>query len=96
MLTHVPLHDDLVSLVQVDVIRAVHALGWPEAGESCQKYGISKAALRKIYLWRPSKFNEPFESFNLAKLLDAHSWAVDALAVLETGEAGVEEAGVEV
>jgi len=78
----VPDHDVLVARVQQDVRKAVDKIGWSNVADSCFGHNISLTVVKKIYTWRPhrSGSGERFESFNLAKLLDAHSWAVDTLA----------------
>jgi len=77
----VPDHDDLVARIQVDVHKAVDKVGWSNVPDACWGHNISLTIVRKIYLWRPHRpgSGERFESFNLAKLLDAHTWAEDIL-----------------
>ena len=79
---NVPSHDDIVFRVQQDVLKAVEKVGWPNISKACWGHHISIGIIRKICLWRPRRpgSGEPFESFNLGKLLDAHSWAEDVLA----------------
>ena len=78
----VPSHDALVLRVQQDVLKAVEKVGWPDVSKACWGHHISVTLVRKICLWRPPRpgSGEPFESFNLGKLLDVHSWAEDVLA----------------
>ena len=77
----VPDHDVLVARVQADVHKAVEKIGWSNISDACWGHGISVGIVKKIYLWKPHRpgSGDRFESFNLAKLLDAHSWAVDIL-----------------
>ena len=77
----VPDHDVLVARVQQDVCRAVDKIGWSSVTDACWGHNISMTIVKKIYTWKPYRpgSGDRFESFNLAKLLDAHSWAVDIL-----------------
>jgi hypothetical protein len=77
----VPDHDVLVARIQEDVCKAVDKIGWSNVSASCFGHHISMTVVKKIYTWRPHRpgSGDRFESFNLAKLLDAHSWALDIL-----------------
>ena len=78
----VPSHDAFVRRIQKDVVRAVDKIGWSSVSKACWGHNVSLTVIKKIYVWRPTRFEhgERFESFNLGKLLDAHSWAEDILA----------------
>lgn len=72
-------HDEFVIALQKDIIEAVDEFGWPLVAKSCCRYNLSTTFLRRIYAWHPKK-TVARESFNLAKLLDAHHWAKEAIA----------------
>jgi len=75
-------HDTFVAEIQKDVVEAVKEYGWTLCSKSCWQFGLSITFIRKVYNWQPRRGDKGqiVDSFNLAKLLDAHRWAKDAMA----------------
>ena len=77
-----PSHDEIVGRIQEDVVEAVNKIGWSSVSKACWGHGVSMTIIKKIYYWTPHSpgSGDPFTSFNLGKLFDAHSWAEDICA----------------
>lgn len=75
-------HDAFVAEIQKDVVEAVKEYGWSWSTKSCWQHGLSITLIRKVHNWQPRRGDrgQVVDSFNLAKLLDVHRWAKEAIA----------------